>query len=162
MKKLILVFFVIFNGFSACGQERNSPNYFLNNQKVDWKKVYIHPSSIDSFYVSKKSRSGEVFIFTKNNEFDFLRLSEIISQYTDSAQDKAIAFKINGKLINDTTSIKIDDLYFIYVTVDKISDIEYLSDRFDSLQIINIDLETEEREQKFMIKGNNSISDILD
>lgn len=161
MKKLIL-FFVIFNGFSACGQERNTPNYFLNSQKVDWKKVYINPSSIDSISVSKQSRSGEVFIYTKNNEFDFLRLSEIISQYTDSEKDKAIAFKINGKLINDTSSIKIDDSYFIYVTVDKISDVEYLSDRFDSLQIINIDLETEEREQKIMIKGNNSVSDILD
>jgi len=144
------------------GQTNNEPLYYLNSKQIDLKKVYLNQMRVDSINVLRQTKFGEIFIFTKNREFSFYRLTDILKKYANiSGFNDSLIFKINGKLIEDSTSIIIDDTYFVYVTVDKLSDVKYISKQFRNLKIVNVDLETKKREPVIYIKGNNDIIDRL-
>ena len=96
-----------------------------------------------------------IFLLLHKNTQELKKYANI-SGFNDS-----LIFKINGKLIEDSTSIIIDDTYFVYVTVDKLSDVKYISKQFRNLKIVNVDLETKKREPVIYIKGNNDIIDRL-
>jgi len=144
------------------GQTNNEPLYYLNSKQIDLKKVYLNQMRVDSINVLRQTKFGEILIFTKNREFSFYRLTDILKKYANiSGFNDSLIFKINGKLIEDSTSIIIDDTYFVYVTVDKLSDVKYISKQFRNLKIVNVDLETKKREPVIYIKGNNDIIDRL-
>jgi hypothetical protein len=112
--------------------------------------------------IQKKTQFGEAYMFTKDRQFGFLRLTDILKSHTNiNGVNDSVVFRINGNLINDTTSIIIDDTYFVYVTVDKLFNVKYISKQFCNLMIVNIDLETKKRDQVIYIRGNNDIIDKL-
>jgi len=134
--------------------------YYLNKKPIDFNKVFLNPLRIDSIDVAKNSTYDGVLIFTKNSEFSFYRLVDILKKYANiKGYNDSILFKINGKIIEDTTSIKIDDSYFVYVETEKLYGVKYISSRFRNLTIINIDLETKKREPEIRIRGNQEILD---
>ena len=101
------------------GQKNDEPFYYLNSKQIDLKKVYLNPMRLDSINIQRQTQFGEVLMFTKNSEFSFYRLTDILKKYANiSGFNDSILFKINGKLIEDTTSIIIDDTYFVYVLAD--------------------------------------------
>jgi hypothetical protein len=118
----------------------------------------LNPKSIDSIKIEKKTPQGTIYILTKNRKFTTLTLRDIVNKYTDIKYiDNSILFRIEGKLIEDTTEIKIDDSYFIYVDVVNLSGVKYLDDKFRDLKIINIDLDETERKPQIMLRGNEDI-----
>jgi hypothetical protein len=162
---LLLIFALIcfqINSEFIYGQKNVEPFYYLNSKRIDLDKVYLNPLRLDSISVQRQTQSGKVLMFTKNSEFSFYRLTDILKKYTNiSGLNDSILFKINGKLIEDTTSIIIDDTYFVYVTTDKLNSVKYISRQFRNLTIVNIDLETKRREPVIYIRGNNDILDKL-
>ena len=157
-----MALFIMIFCMNIKGQTNNEPLYYLNSKQIDLKKVYLNQMRVDSINVLRQTKFGEILIFTKNREFSFYRLTDILKKYANiSGFNDSLIFKINGKLIEDSTSIIIDDTYFVYVTVDKLSDVKYISKQFRNLKIVNVDLETKKREPVIYIKGNNDIIDRL-
>ncbi len=162
MRKLIIPLFAIILGLNCYGQKISEPSYYLNSKQIDLKKVYLNPMRLDSMDIQKKTQFGEVYMFTKNRQFSFCRLTHVLKNYTNiNGFNDSVVFKINGKLIEDTTSIIIDDTYFIYETTDRLNNVKYISKQFRNLTIVNVDLETKKREPVIYIRGNNDIMDKL-
>jgi hypothetical protein len=157
MKNLTLFVLVllVYSGFS---QQKQAPDFYLNSVKIDYNKVYLNENNIDSIRVEKKTTNGAVYILTKSQKFTFITLTEIVKKYTDIKQfDHSILFRIKGKVIKDTTGVKIDDSYFVYVEVTDLSGVQYLKDSFREMKIVNIDLEKSERKPQIMLRGNEDI-----
>jgi hypothetical protein len=166
MKKLniliLVLIFQFFNGMIIFSQSNHEPLYYLNSKPIDLNKVFLNAERIGSMQVTKNSLNGEVLIFTKDSLFTFNRLVDILKKYTNiNGHNISILYKINGEIIEDTTSIKIDDTYFVYVKTEKLSDVKYLSSKFRNLTIVNIDLETSKRKPIIHIRGNQDILDKL-
>ena len=157
--KLIFLFLIMIVSLKIFGQNSHQPLYYLNSEQiVDLEKFYLNPLRIDSMCVQKKSEFGEILMFTKNNEFSFYRLSDILKKFTNIyGLTDSLIFNIDGKLIEDTTSIIIDDSFFIYVTIDKLNNFKYISKKYRSLTIVNIDLEAKKQERVMNIRGDNDI-----
>lgn len=157
MKKLfgLSLFVLVMLSFSEIVFAQNqSPIVYLNQKQIDVNKVFLNPDRIDSMNIQKNTPNGELYFFTKKKEFTFLRLTDIVKKFTSiKSDDKPILYRINGKIINDTTSVQIDDTYNIYVEIEKTSEVKYLSSSFANLTILNIDLEKEKRKPNIMIRG---------
>ncbi|MBV5314959.1 MAG: hypothetical protein JZU47_16775 [Prolixibacteraceae bacterium] len=152
---LLVLLLLVYTGFS---QQKQAPDAYLNSVKIDLNKVFLNPKSIDSIKIEKKTPQGTIYILTKNRKFATLTLRNIVNKHTDIKYiDNSILFRIEGKLIEDTTEIKIDDSYFIYVDVASLSGVKYLDDKFRDLKIINIDLDETERKPQIMLRGNEDI-----
>jgi hypothetical protein len=64
--------------------------------------------------MEKNSMGGKFMIFTKKSEFTFYRLADILKKYTKiKGPMPFIIYIINGIVLKDTTSVEIDDTYFI-------------------------------------------------
>lgn len=159
MKKLIISILIMitlmFNNVMSYGQVNNEPTYYLNSKQFDLHKVFLNPTSIDSMAITKNHPNGEILIFTKHREFNFLTLDDVLTKYTNIGQrNNSILFRINGEIIEDTSGIKIDNTYFIYVDTKKLTGVKYLGHKFQSLIIVSIDLEKEKRKPVIYIRGN--------
>lgn len=141
--------------FSGIAQQKQDPEIYLNLVKIDLNKVYLNENSIDSIRVEKKTANGSVYILTKDRKFASITLADIVKKYTDIKQiDSSILFRIKGKVIEDTTGVKIDDSYSVYVEVKDLSEVKYLKDSFREMKIVSIDLEKSERKPSIMLRGN--------
>jgi hypothetical protein len=158
---MILLIFLFVN-INVTGQNNQEPLWYLNSRQFDFNKVFINPMRIDSININKQKAPGEILIFTKNNEFTFYRLIDVLKKYTNvNGLNESILFRINGKIIEDSTSLKIDDTYFIYVETERLYGIKYLSNQYLNLTIVNIDLETKKREPKTYIRSSQELIDKL-
>lgn len=153
--KFFTFLFLLLLGFAGFTQQKQVPDIYLNSVKIDLNKFYLNDSSIDSIRVEKKTANGSVYILTKDRKFTSITLTDIVKKYTDIKRiDPSILFRIKGKVIEDTTGVKIDDSYFIYVEVKDLSGVKYLKDSFRDMKIVSIELEKEERKPQIMIRGN--------
>ena len=118
--------------------------------------------SIDSIRVDKKSKNAKVYFFTKKGRISLMTLEDLLNDYTDLRDDDgSILYCINDEFVGDINGIKIDKSYFVYVDVFSLSGMQYLSDNFKGLKIVEIDLEKEKRKPEIRIRGNQEITEIL-
>lgn len=150
----LLLIILIYNGLLAFGQEKAEPRYFLNSKEIEIKKVMISKKSIDNIEV----KGGDILINTKNSKFKHYTLKDIILQDTKLNYEKDnIAYRIIespnsiGKLITDTSGIKIDTSYYISVNIESISELKYLPIK-TPLFIVNIKLDTILEESRIYVK----------
>ena len=154
MKRITFLILLLI-GFSSLAQQKQDPDIYLNSVKIDLNKVYLNENSIDSLRVEKKTVNGAVYILTKDRKFTSITLTDVVKKYTDIKKiDHSILFRIKGKVIEDTTGVKIDDSYFVYVKVKDLSGVKYLKDSFREMKIASIDLEKAERKPEIRIRGN--------
>lgn len=153
--KPITFLILLLVAFSGLAQQKKDPEIYLNSVKIDIDKIYLNDYSIDSIRVEKKTANGAVYILTKDRKFTSITLTDIVKKYTDIKQiDNSMLFRIKGKVIEDTTDVKIDDSYFVYVEVKDLSGVKYLKDSFREMKIVSIDLEKSERKPSIMLRGN--------
>lgn len=151
-----LLFILMILGVELFSQ---APLFYLNSKPVDLTKVYLNPSRVDSVNFLRRG-SGEVLISTKNLEFSYYSLNEIlIKEANVNSSVDTFVLKINGNLIEDTTSIQIDDTYYVYVNTDRLSNVKYLPGKYRNLILVNIELEREKRKPLIKIRGNQEILD---
>ncbi len=155
----LLIFSLLLNSLFAFGQEKKIPTYYLNSKKVELKELdYLNPNSIDSVKVLKKEGIGSISISTKKKTVNFLSIDDILKNHTTlNSSDGNVLIRINGKIVDNITDIKIDDTFFIYVEIKKLSENQYLSNQFRELVIVDISLEKEERKPKIIIRGDRDI-----
>lgn len=154
MNKIILIsLFLIFNCISSFAQQKNNPTYYLDSVKVDINKHFINPQNIEAIFVRKETANGEVYI-TSKNKLELLHLYDVLKKHIDiSGLNNNFVLKINNKFVTDTVDIKIDRTFFIYVQIDKMEDVNYIDEKFKTLIIVNIDLESKERKPQIKIRG---------
>ena len=150
----ILIFTMLFLLVSfVYGQKTKTPDYYINSSKVDFPKIFLNPSSVDSLIISKKTENGAVFIFTKSN-FNLLSLDDVLRKNNAlNTSSKNVIVRINGQIINDISNLMIDDSYFVYIETERLKDVNYITEKFRELIIINISLESKERKPQIMIRG---------
>ncbi len=155
MKKVFfLLSFLV--SLTVYAQNNQSPDYYLNGREINFSKVFINPLRIDSISVEKQTKNGTIYILTKNKVFTYLSLKEVLKKYTNLTDpNDSLLFRIDGKIIDDISDIKIDDTFFIYVDTKTMSDVKYISDKFKNLTIVNIDLEKERK--PVMLRGNQEL-----
>lgn len=159
---IILITFACFliNIDYASGQKSNDALFFLNLQQIDFSKVFINDASIESININEKTSNDEIYISTKNGEFNYYRLKDILKKYANINElNESVVFKINGRVIEDTTSIMIDDSYFIDLTIDNLKGVKYIPKKFSSLKIVNIKLNSKNPGSNIIIRGNEEILD---
>jgi hypothetical protein len=160
MKKLIIIICLLinpmFNYSISRGQINRDPAFYLNGKPFDLQKTFLNPRRIDLVNLDKDSMYGEILVFTRSRNFTFYTLSDILKKYTTLNEfNSTVLYRINGKMIEDTTSIEIDDTYFVYVNIEQLSRVKYISNKFNDLWIVNIDLETDKRKPKILIRGDS-------
>jgi len=159
MMKITALFILLISFVPVFAQQNGESKYFLNAKEIDFDKTFINPENIDSIYVDKEVENGALHIFTKSKRFKFVTLKNILEKHTDiNTSAHSVLFRINGEYIYDTKGIRIDKSFFIYVKVADVSQALYLSDKFNKLKIVEIDLEREERKPKFMIRGDREFT----
>ena len=155
MKKILFLFLFLVS-LTVYSQNNQSPGYYLNGSEINFSKVFINPLRIDSLSVDKQTKNGAIYIFTKNKVFTSLSLEEVLKKYTNLTEpNDSLLFRIDGKIIDDISDIKIDDSFFIYVDTKTMSDVKYISDKFKNLTIVNVDLEKERK--SIMLRGNQKL-----
>ncbi len=153
--KFFTFILLLWLGFAGFAQQKQAPDFYLNSVKIDINKVYLNEKSIDSIRVEKKTENGAVYILTKDRKFTSITLTDIVKKYTNIKRiDPSILFRIKGEVIEDTTGVKIDDSYFVYVEVKDLSGVKYLKDSFREMKLVSIDLEKSERKPQIMLRGN--------
>ena len=154
----LLIVLLSFNSLFSYSQEKGTPVYYLNSKKVEWENLFFNFNSIDSIRVERKTGNGEIYIYTKNKDLKYVSLDDILKKHTNvNSSSGTVLIRIDGKVIDEITNIRIDDTYFVYVETKKLLETYYLSDKFRELVIVDILLEKEERKPKIMIRGNSEI-----
>jgi len=138
---VLLVAVSLFLSFSANGRPSRPVIFFLNQTQVDFERIFIAPSSIDSIYVSRSGDVGRIFIRTKDREFHHHRLSDILQNRPSIlTAGNLLVFRINNRLVPDTAGVKIDKAYVITVTTEKFDNVENLPESFRRITLVNIEL----------------------
>lgn len=157
---ILFILVLLFESINIFGQTK----VLLNNKEVDlMNKVYLNPIRIDSCFVVKVDASKKEFhIITKKQKFTYFSLSYILKNYTDVNLLKSpVLYKINGRILDDTTNIQIDDTYQIYVRTEKLSNVKYIPKKMRNLTIVRISLGAKEAEPALYIRSNQDLIDKL-
>jgi len=154
---LLILTPLIFINMNLFSQNKNEALCFLNGKHMDLNKVYLNPGRVDSLHVDK----DKAYIYTKGMAFTYYDLTDILGTYADGVcKADSILFRIDKKIVKDTTSIKIDDTYFIYVDVESLKEVKYLTGQLRNLKIVNIDLESEKRKPQIRIRGKKELFEL--
>lgn len=86
-------------------QQDSNPNYYVNDEPVDFKQTCIHPKQIDSLSVNERRNDGDVYIYTKNNEQGLTSSVEVENE--NQIQNEQVAYYINDNF-NNTAGVNID------------------------------------------------------
>jgi len=153
MKNAILILFCLFF-FIGYSQERNSPYFYLNGKEMDFENVFINPMNIDSLFVEKKTKAGEIYVVTKK-QIEFINLDSFLQNYPElDIEQNKILFIIENKKINNESKVLIDKTYFLGVKIDHLDDVDYLDESFKKLIIVNISLKTK---REIIIRGESEL-----
>jgi hypothetical protein len=120
----------------------------------------FHSIKIVSIALWGEKRKSKPRLYSKKT---FMTLDDILKKYTKiSVLNDSLLIRINGKIIDDISDIKIDTSYFVYTDVVDLSQVEYLSNKFKGMKIVNIDLERKKREPVIIIRGYEDILKEID
>ncbi len=157
MKKLFLILLCLIS-LTVYSQQKDNPIIYLNDTEIDLDKVFVNPKSIDSVRVDKKTKTGEVYIFTKKS-IEFINLDTLLTRQTnlDKEQNK-ILYIIENKVIKSESQVLIDNSFFIYVKTSFLNDVDYLDENYKNLVIVDISLKSEEQ---IILRGDKKPIDNL-
>ncbi|MEQ6120327.1 hypothetical protein [Reichenbachiella sp. MALMAid0571] len=151
MKNYTLSLFLVLVCLHASGQEKETPRVSLNSNEINLSKTYINPVNIDSIRVDKVGKMRGMHLYS--NDLVFLSLEEVLETHTEISMSDSLLFRINGKVVGEIENLRIDQSFFIYIEIEETEDVGYLSNKYNGLKIVNIELEKEERKPKIHIRG---------
>jgi hypothetical protein len=152
----LLAVALVCGGLTGYGQEKKTPDYYLNSVKMTMTNVFMNTNNIDSIKVLHKTSNGEVYITTKSRFKGFISLDEVLKGRTDARCNSGeVILRINGEAIDDTTDVRIDATYFISVKTKRLSDVKYLDPKYHRLVVVDISLKSEEEKPSVKIRGND-------
>ena len=147
-------------------QTKNEPQFYLNGKEFDINSVFLPSQNIESIKVKKDKTNGEIFITTKEKEWKYKTLDNLLKTTNVYSQifDKSVfpVFIIDGKLVKNIPDIKIDDSYFAKVSLSKLSQVTGLEEECKKIIIIQINLTLTDPKKEIYIRGtNDSLIDSL-
>jgi len=161
---IMLLFLIVGNlilSIAAMGNPTSPVTYYLNQKPVDLKRVFLEVGTVDSITVDKSGGVGVVKITTKNNEFHFYRLSDILKKHPIVEEaDNLLVFRINDRLIPDTAGVKIDTAYRVVVNIQRFFNIEYIPAPYRRITLVDINLKKEKAAQATDISADRRTKDL--
>ena len=161
MTKLLLLILYLLP--FPCLSQQNEPDYYLNGLKFIWDSVFVSPKSIKSITVKHNPPNGEIFILMKDNPWKYNTLSEVLktNYLIKQINDPSIVpvFIVDGKVVNDTSVIKIDKAYYSNITLKSISKVIGITKACRN--IVLVDIQLAEDPNKF-IRIRGEINQYLD
>ena len=108
--------------------------------------------------VEKLDGRGIVRLFSKK-QIEFTTLEQIISKQTEliyNPQD--MVFFVDGKLAKQPDNVLIDSIFYIKAIVNRMDEVEGISDVFKDFIVIDIQLYNK-KEDSIMLRGLNKIKE---
>lgn len=165
---ILIAITIALSGYSQVDKMKTNfePDYYLNSSKIDFKKVYLNPKSIESINISKNNENGhpngEVHIVSKKDKLSFLNLQQVLIQYAvQSGSKDPVLFIIDNNVMYDTSDIRIDKSYIKQVKVNNLGQTNYINKKSAHLTIVQIILSPEGDKKELMIRGISSKIDSL-
>ena len=153
---LILIFVpnIIFSQMEGKNNTYSNPICYLDSVRIDGDKVFINPDNIEKSDIPKNTQNMEVYFTSKKEvQLTFLNLDDILKKYTSIDDDNnSVLYIIKNRIILDKSDILIDSSFINNVVTINLSDINYISDKFDELSIVKIIL-LSEKEFEFILRG---------
>ena len=142
-RSLLFILLICIPSFVFC-QINNPPKLYLDGKEFRWNNTFINPNTIGSVNVKKDTSNGEIFIKTKDGKWKYKSLQKFLmslSNYKEIYDQSSIpVFIIDGNLINDPDSVRIDANYFGEAKVSKLSNVKSVPEHSKNLIIVNIKL----------------------
>ena len=112
----------------------------MNGKEFKWKQVFLNPANVKSLDVA----SSKIFFETKEKDWKYRSLSDLIKtlhNYQQIISDSITPiFIIQGIIIDDPDSIKIDYTYFANAILKPLSTVKQINGECKKLVLIDIDL----------------------
>lgn len=153
MKKILLIL-TLFSALESLGQSLDETTFYLNTDSIDINTCYINPISIENIHIDKKTRA--VYLKTKG-QINFFSLEEILKKYTSLTESNSVVFTVDGKVISDKETVRIDKSYFIYVQTKPLKTVNYLDKCINAITLVEITLSTKKIEPKIVIRGSEFV-----
>jgi hypothetical protein len=157
MKSRLLLFILIINipSFIFC-QINNPPKVYLNGKEFRWNNTFVNPNNIGSMNVKKDTANAEIFIKTKDGKWKYKSLKKFVMSFSNYKQiyDQSTTpiFIIDGTLITNPDSVRIDASYFGEAKISKLSNVKGVPEQCKNLIFVNIKLS---KEPIIYIRGND-------
>ncbi len=126
----LLPYFAMAQNQNIKPQDRPQPDYFINDQKVDWNNVYLNSDNIKNIKVVKEE-NGKIYLSLKENVF-LTPLNEI---KTDKKKSFYELYIVNGKIIKKPGDILIDPTEIAQMEIIKGKEIENLDKKMLIIKI---------------------------
>ena len=143
MKKLFFIIYC-FIPLTIWSQQNYNIIYHLNGKEFLWDNTFINPSSIKSIHIEKVPPDAKVYIETKDKEWKFRSLNEVLISLHNYNQIKAPditpVYIINSEVIDNPDSIKIDETYFAHADLRPLANVKQIKDLCKTIVLIDIDL----------------------
>ena len=156
--RLLLSIIFCFSYFLGNSQDSKEITWLLNGKEINIEQVFINPNNIDSMKVEKLDGRGIVRLFSKK-QIEFTTLEQIISKKTEliyNPQD--MVFFVDGKLAKQPDNVLIDSFFYIKAIVNRMDEVEGVSDVFKDFIVIDIQL-YKKKEDSIRLRGLNKIKE---
>ncbi len=140
MKHYILILFSLLSigGFSQSTQE---VPFYMDSVKINPRKVFIAPTSLQYQNITHKTPTGEVH-FTLKKNVRFLTLNEVLKAYLSMEDNDNVLYYIDDEIIYDKKDIRLDSVIIKKVEKFDMSKVDYINKKLQGMTIVKIRLTT--------------------
>ena len=136
-------------------QTNNSPKLYLDGKEFRWRNTFVNPNEIGSINVKRDTANGEIFIKTKDGKWKYKTLEKFVWTLDNHNQiynsSTTPVFIIDGVLISDPDSVRIDASYFGEAKISKLSDVKGVPEKCKTIIIVILKLS---KDPIIYIRGN--------
>jgi hypothetical protein len=143
-----LLFFFAFTLFMLAGKAQRSNTappaaFFMDSVRIDFEKCLLDVNDIQSVnvvqgYDSTLGTEGKVYVTSKHPPMRFLTLAQIVAGQSELNTCSPILFMADGKILTDTSGIRVSTALTKTINVIKGSSIAYLNGQARSLAILSL------------------------
>jgi hypothetical protein len=131
------------------------PKYYVNNTFYGNGTPIFNEETIENINIEKEG--SKILITLKSeNQPNFITMDQLKKKYVDS-KSKAAIYIVEGNLINDPLQL-IDENYVLNIKVSGSSDLPYLKNHINGVDIISVSLKSKanlDKANRIYIRGNN-------
>ena len=132
-------------------------NYYVNDTLYGNLCPILNPESLENMSVDDKG-SKILITLKKDYQPSFVTIDQLSKKYAASNSKRAI-YILEGSLVTNNFQV-IDENYVLHIRVTKSSDLPYLKDQLNDVDIISISLKTKsnlEKANTVYIRGNDVV-----
>jgi hypothetical protein len=120
---------LLFSANLCYSQNRITPKVYLNSEQVSFDDIFIKPNNLYSITVDNKPDTEIIYIKTKKNPWKYRILESILKENNlykqiEPERETKEYIRIDGQIVKDISTIRIDAQYKTIVTVEQMKKAE--------------------------------------